>query len=245
METKLIKEAAEIIRNSKNLIAFTGAGISVESGIPSFRGEGGLWSKYDPEILSLSFFKANPKKSWESIREIFYEYWGESSPNPAHKALAKLEEDGILKGIVTMNIDALHQKAGSKHVVEFHGTLDKMVCQKCGKKYKCTDVDLVSLPPKCDCGGILKPDFIFFEEGIPHDAYQESMEMASNADAVLVIGTTGEVAPASYIPVVAKQNRAKIIEINPQESTYTGKISDIYIPEKAGEAMSELLKQLS
>ena len=244
MDEKVLLEVAGIIKNSKNLIAFTGAGISVESGIPSFRGEGGLWSKYDPGILSLSRFIDSPGVCWRSIKEIFYDYWGKSEPNPAHEVLAKLENLGILKAVVTMNIDNLHQKAGSKKVIEFHGTLDKMVCMSCSKKYSVKDVSLEKLPPKCSCGGVLKPDFIFFEEGIPQNAYKESFALAEKADAVLVIGTTGEVTPAAYIPTVAKQNGAKIIEINPAESAYTNSITDIYIPGKAGEVLTEILNKI-
>ena len=243
METNILSKAAEIIRNSKFLIAFTGAGISVESGIPPFRGVGGLWSKYDPDILEIGNFHRRSKECWVKIKEIFYDYWGHTEPNPAHYALAKLEEEGILKAVVTMNIDNLHQKAGSREVIEFHGTMDKMVCTVCGKKYRTADVDIQTVPPKCKCGGVLKPDFIFFGEGIPRDAYEKSFEYAQKADAVLVIGTTGEVAPASYIPTVAKQHGAKIIEINPGQSAYTNSVTDVYIPEKAGIALSELLNQ--
>lgn len=134
MDKDILTQAAELIKNAKCLIAFTGAGISVESGIPSFRGEGGLWSKYNPNVLSLSRFYKETGPAWKDIKEIFYDYWGKSDPNAAHKALAKLETEGLLKAVITMNIDNLHQKAGSKNVYEFHGTLDKMVCTKCGKK---------------------------------------------------------------------------------------------------------------
>jgi NAD-dependent deacetylase len=240
-----ISKVAGIIRNTKNLIAFTGAGISVESGIPSFRGEGGLWSKYDPHILDLDTFYSRTKECWVKIKEIFYDYWGKSDPNPAHYALAKLEEKGFLKGIVTMNIDNLHQKAGSKKVIEFHGTLDKMVCIQCGRKYATSGVKLDVLPPKCSCGGVLKPDFIFFGEGIPEDAYRESFALAKKADAVLVIGTTGEVTPASYIPAIAKQSGAKIIEINPKASAYTNGTTDVFIQEKAGKALTAIVNEIA
>ena len=233
MEENTLK-AARIIKNAKHLIAFTGAGISVESGIPSFRGEGGLWSKYDPHILDLQTFYSRTKECWTTIKEIFYEYWGESSPNAAHFALAKLEEKDILKAVVTMNIDNLHQKAGSKKVIEFHGTLDKMVCIKCGKKYASGSVNLENLPPKCSCGGVL-----------PQDAYKESFALAEKSDVVLVVGTTGEVTPAAYIPTVAKQHGATIIEINPKKSAYTDSITDIFIQEKAGNALNTIIKEFT
>ena len=244
MDENILK-AIQVIKNAKHLIAFTGAGISVESGIPPFRGEGGLWSKYDPHILDLQTFYSRTKECWTTIKEIFYEYWGTSSPNAAHSGLAKLEEKGILKAVVTMNIDNLHQKAGSRKVIEFHGTLDKMVCIKCGKKYPSGKVSLDTLPPKCSCGGVLKPDFIFFGEGIPEQAYKESFELAAKSDAVVVVGTTGEVAPASYIPNIAKQHGAKIIEINPKKSAYTDSITDIFIQEKAGTALNTIIKEIA
>lgn len=244
MDENILK-AIQVIKNAKHLIAFTGAGISVESGIPPFRGEGGLWSKYDPHILDLQTFYSRTKECWTTIKEIFYEYWGTSSPNAAHSGLAKLEEKGILKAVVTMNIDNLHQKAGSRKVIEFHGTLDKMVCIKCGKKYPSRKVSLDTLPPKCSCGGVLKPDFIFFGEGIPEQAYKESFELAAKSDVVLVVGTTGEVAPASYIPNIAKQHGAKIIEINPKKSAYTDSITDIFIQEKAGTALNTIIKEIA
>lgn len=238
------QEVAELIKGAQNAIAFTGAGISVESGIPPFRGQGGLWNKYDPDTLDLNRFKRDSAQTWGPIKEIFYDHWGEASPNPAHKALAAMEKAGQLKGIVTMNIDALHQKAGSRNVVEFHGTLDTMVCMKCGREFASRDVDLSSLPPKCGCGGVLKPNFIFFGEGIPADAYEQSMVMARNADLVIVIGTTGEVMPACYIPTIAAQHGARIVEINPTESSYTHSITTHYLPEKAGEALQQIAREL-
>lgn len=236
-------EIAELICKAKHPIAFTGAGISVESGIPPFRGQGGLWNKYDPGFLTLSTFHRQPEKSWAIIKEIFYDHWGEASPNPAHHALAQLEQMGLLKGIVTMNIDNLHQKAGSAKVIEYHGTIDRMICEKCGKTYPAQKTLTQQIPPKCTCGAILKPDFIFFEEGIPSQAYSESITLARKTDLVLVIGTTGEVMPACYIPIIAKQGGATIIEINPSASTYTHSTTDIYIPQKAGVALEEIIKE--
>ncbi|MCQ2252292.1 MAG: NAD-dependent deacylase [Bacteroidales bacterium] len=239
-----ITTVTEIIRNSKYAIAFTGAGISVESGIPPFRGQGGLWNKYDPDTLDISRFRAHPETVWPPIKEIFYDHWGQAEPNGAHTALAKMEQMGILKGIVTMNIDALHQKAGSQKVIEYHGTLDTMVCTKCGKEHHSGTVNLQSLPPKCSCGGVLKPNFVFFGEGIPHQAFVESQQMAEMADVVIVVGTTGEVMPACYIPVIAKRNGAKIIEINPNESAYTHSTTTHYIKNKASIALAEILEEL-
>lgn len=237
----MYKEAANIIKNSKYLIAFTGAGISVESGIPTFRGKNGIWSKYDPKILDIDYFLNYPKESWEKIKEIFYDYMKDKKPNYAHYFLSKLEQKNILKAIITQNIDNLHQEAGSKNVIEFHGTAKKVLCLKCFNKYPIEKIDLRTLPPLCPkCNGLLKPDFVFFKEPIPENALKKSFELAKKADVILVIGTTGEIMPASQIPIIAKQNNALIIEINPETSNYTHTITDIHLKEKASIAAKKI-----
>lgn len=236
-------QVAELISKAKYPTAFTGAGISVESGIPPFRGEGGLWNKYDPDFLTLTAFHRMPEKAWAIIKEIFYDHWGEAAPNPAHYALATLEKLGMMKAIITMNIDNLHQKAGNTKVIEYHGTIGRLICEKCKKTYKTGTISLDPIPPKCTCGHVLKPDFIFFEEGIPTEAYEESIDIAQKTDLMLVIGTTGEVTPACHVPIIAKQNGATIIEINPSESAYTNTTTDIYIKQKAGIALDAIAKE--
>ena len=233
-----LEKAAELIIQSKHLTAFTGAGISVESGIPPYRGEGGMWTKYDTKAIEINYFYKNPEASWNIIRQIFYDYFGKSKPNPAHIILAELEKKGILKAIITQNIDNLHHEAGSNTVYEFHGNSKIMTCLNCNKKYDVQNVNLENLPPKCSaCNGILKPDFIFFGEGIPEHAYQHSFAEADKADVFLLIGTTGMVQPAALIPFKAKQNGAKIIEINPEKSAFTDEITDVFLKGKAGEVM--------
>ena len=237
----MYKKAANIIKNSKNLIAFTGAGISVESGIPTFRGKNGIWSKYDPKILDIDYFLNYPKESWEKIKEIFYDYMEDKKPNYAHYFLSKLEQENILKALITQNIDNLHQEAGSKNVIEFHGTAKKILCLKCFTKYPIEKIDLNTLPPLCPkCNGLLKPDFVFFKEPIPENALKKSLDLAKKVDVILVIGTTGEIMPASQIPIIAKQNKAIIIEINPEESAYTDTITDIHLKEKASIATKKI-----
>lgn len=245
MNEAQFNKAIEALKNSSHTFAFTGAGISIESGIPPFRGETGLWSKYDPIVLDLNYFKTNPKESWAVIKEIFYDFFGKAKPNDAHFALAKLEDAGLLNSVVTQNIDNLHQEAGSKTVWEFHGNSHSLECTECKTKYKIKDLDFEILPVVCPkCNGLVKPDFIFFGEGIPPLAYEKSMEEAANAEVVLVIGTTGEIMPASYIPQIAKQNGATIIEINPEPSNFTNTITDIYLKSTATEAMNELASEL-
>ena len=241
----LIKEAAELIRQSGFTFAFTGAGISVESGVPPFRGKYGLWNKYDPKVLDLGYYLDNPEHCWIYIREIFYDFFAGAEPNNAHRVLAEMEHRGFLKSVVTQNIDNLHQEAGSKVVHEFHGNAKKLKCLKCGKLYDAEKIDLKNIPPRChDDGEILKPDFIFFGEGIPPLAYKSSFTDAERAEVCLIVGSTGEVTPASHVPRTAKQNGAVIIEINPEESMFTNNITDICLKGKAGEVLPKLAKYL-
>lgn len=226
-------------------MAFTGAGISVESGIPPFRGKHGLWNRYNPEVLDLGFYMENPANCWKYIREIFYDFFADAKPNDAHKVLAEMEEKELLQAIVTQNIDNLHQEAGSKIVHEFHGNSKKLKCLKCGKMFHAKDIDFENIPPKCDEDGeVLKPDFIFFGEGIPRQAYENSFADAEKADVCIIIGSTGEVTPASFVPRTAKQSGATIIEVNPQESMFTNYITDIHLKGKASEVMNALGKSL-
>ncbi len=237
------EEVLNILQHSRFPVAFTGAGISVESGIPPFRGPGGIWNKYDPEILDISYFLKYPEESWEQIRKMFYEVIEKARPNPAHYALAEMENQGRLKGIITQNIDNLHQKAGNKKVVEYHGNTRDVVCLECGKKYPLLQISFEQLPPRCpQCGGLLKPDFVFFGEPIPADAALQAEEWMKNTDLLLVIGTSGVVVPASLLPYTAKQYGAKIIEVNLYPSEYTNRISDYFLQGKASEILPALIK---
>jgi NAD-dependent deacetylase len=245
MNLSEIKRAAEIIKKSEYCIAFTGAGVSVESGIPPFRGENSIWDKYDPLVLDINYFYANPDKSWPVIREIFYDFFGQAKPNIAHKVMAEMEASGILKCVITQNIDDLHQKAGSKNVYEFHGNSQRLVCTKCAFNQNAVDADLSFVPLFCSkCGGLVKPDFVFFGEKIPEDAYQKSMDATHKADVCLIVGSTGEVMPAALIPSEARRNGAFVIEINPETSHFTGAVTNIHLKGKAGEVFEELKKHL-
>ncbi|PUU90197.1 NAD-dependent deacetylase [Halanaerobium congolense] len=240
------RKAAELIKGSKHTTVFTGAGVSVESGVPPFRGENGLWNDYDPIILDLKNFYKHPKESWETIKEIFYDYFGKAEPNEAHKVIARLENAGYVQAVITQNIDNLHQRAGSKNVFEFHGNSRNLICTECGEKYPVSDKLLADLPPKCsECGEVLKPDFVFFGEAIPEREESLSFEEAEKADLFIVIGTTGEVQPASFIPVVAKSKGAQIVEINIKKSNFTDDITKIFIQEKASTAMKKIEAELN
>ncbi len=241
-ELKLYEEAAGYILSSKRTSAFTGAGISVESGIPPFRGENGLWNRYDPVFLDISYFHSNTLKSWELIKEVFYDYFGKAGPNSAHYALAQLESENHLQSIITQNIDNLHQRAGSSNVIEYHGTSHELVCTGCNSRYVAEESYLEVLPPVCKvCGAVLKPDFVFFGEPIPEAASEGASREADRSELFILIGTTGEIMPASMIPYQAKQRGAKIIEINIAPSNYTESITDIYLEGRATEVMETLL----
>ena len=242
MDEKLLKFAAEKIKKANRITAFTGAGISVESGIPPFRGENGLWNRYDPYALDIDHFLANPDKSWKTIQKIFYEHFGKAHPNNAHLALAELEVNNKLHSVVTQNIDNLHQIAGSKNVIEFHGNSHRLVCLKCGSGYSITEYDMAHVPPLCKkCKSILKPDFVFFGEQIPQGAYKKARLETALSDIWIVIGTTGEVYPAANLPIEAKINGKTIIEINIDQSAFTNQITDIFLTGKAAE-VTALLK---
>ncbi|MFW6371560.1 MAG: SIR2 family NAD-dependent protein deacylase [Bacteroidota bacterium] len=243
MREAQLQKATDVLKKSKSIIAFTGAGISVESGVPPFRGENGIWNKYDPKVLDLDFFHENPLASWEVIREIFYNYFGTAQPNEAHKVLGRMEQEGRLDCVITQNIDNLHQAGGSKRVYEFHGNAQWMECTSCGHTFPSDEVDFEKLPVTCPkCEGLVKPAFIFFGEAIPREAYEKSLAAARKADVCLIIGSLGEVMPAAMIPWEAKRNDATIIEINPKPTNFTGSLTDIHLVAKASEAMSALEK---
>ncbi|MFP4363505.1 MAG: SIR2 family NAD-dependent protein deacylase [Spirochaetia bacterium] len=242
--SSIIQAAADEIIAAQYLTAFTGAGISVESGVPSFRGENGLWNTYDPSVLDIGYFKRYTEDSWKVIRKIFYDFFAKAKPNPAHIFLSELEKIGKLDLTITQNIDNLHFDAGSKNVAEYHGNSRKLVCMKCGDTKEAEKIDLNILPPKCSCSGVYKPDFVFFGEGIPSKAAQKAEEAARLTDVMILIGTTGEVYPAAILPRMASRLGATIIEINPDYSGYTDEITDLFIPLKAGEAAVLLHKAL-
>jgi NAD-dependent deacetylase len=240
-----ISRAAQLIKTAKFLTAFTGAGISKESGIPVFRGDDGVYSQYDHSLLEIRNYKTRNEESWKAVKAIFYDFFDTAKPNAAHIILAEWEKLGLLKYVITQNIDNLHQDGGSENVIEYHGTKDNFVCLNCGKNFRLKELNLTEQPPYCSvCKGLLKPDFVFFGEPIPEKAARFSYDVAKKSDVHLVIGTTGEVQPASYIPYYAKKSGAIIIEINPEKSKFTNTITDIYINMKAGEALIELNKNL-
>jgi len=226
-----VEKVISLIKKAQCFVVFTGAGISVESGIPPFRGGDGLWSKYDPSILELQTYLQKPETVWPVIRQLFYKFFVDAKPNRAHQVLALMEEKNFLHAIITQNIDNLHQEAGSHNVVEYHGNSKKFVCTANSSHVVSVDeIDLRAPFPKCPiCGELTKPDFIFFGEAIPAKAIEESMRLSENCDLLMIIGSTGEVMPAAAIPHRAKRNGATIVEINPNASSFTYELSDIVL----------------
>lgn len=233
-------QAADLILTHQPCTALTGAGISAESGIPTFRSKGGLWEKFDPAVYaSIDVFRRDPSKYW-SIRGEFIHNYDAYRPNPGHAALAELERMGLLRQVITQNIDGLHRKAGSRNVTEIHGSLREIHCLACGKQYRAPHVPAGS-PPHCECGGVLKPNTVLFGEPLPPEALESAWHEAGSCGVMLVIGTSAVVQPAASLPMVARDRGAKIIEINP-ELAFPG--ADVAIEDNAGSALPKILAEL-
>ncbi|MBI5118053.1 NAD-dependent deacylase [Candidatus Poribacteria bacterium] len=233
----LIERAAEKIASARKAVALTGAGISVDSGIPAFRGTQGLWDKYDPmEYATIDAFVANPVKIWTMLRELG-DLIGGAKPNGGHAGLAELESLGKLSSIVTQNVDGLHQAAGSSSVIEFHGNGRRLICLSCKRRYDREQIPMDSFPPMCVCFNVLKPDVVFFGELIPMHALMAAHAEVEECDLMLVVGTSAQVEPAASLPYSAKSRGATIIEINPEPTPLTHNIADIAIHESATNAL--------
>lgn len=220
-----IEQAAELIRESRHMVAFTGAGSSTASGIPDFRSPGsGLWEKVNPLLVaSIWSFRVNPRPFFDWVRPLAGLVLT-ASPNPAHEALFMLEEHGYLRAIITQNIDDLHQKAGSTRVLELHGHLREATCIRC---YAVVPVvptveQFISdgEVPHCDCGGVLKPNVILFGEQLPIQVYNEAAAEARRCDLMLVAGSSLEVTPAADLPTIAVDHGARAIVINLQPTPF-------------------------
>lgn len=229
---------ANLMVELKPCVALTGAGISAESGIPTFRSKGGLWEKYDPMVYaSIETFREDPSKYW-TIRGEFIRNYDTYQPNKAHFALAELEKMGIVRHVITQNIDGLHKKAGSQNVTEIHGSLRETYCLQCNKEYLAPNVP-DGMPPYCECGGVLKPNTVLFGEQLPEGALEKAYQESASCKLMLVIGTSAVVQPAASLPAVAQQNGARIVEVN-IERAFSG--ADFVVEEKAGAGLSTILK---
>jgi NAD-dependent deacetylase len=245
-----ILDAARMIIEAQYPISLTGAGMSVESGIPPFRGPGGLWTKYgEPPMNGYQIFLADPKKGWEDrIRRQDDELWRPlkmAEPNPGHRALAELEEIGVLRFLITQNVDDLHRQAGHQNLAEIHGNWKLIRCIECGARFKSEEISLNTLPPPCPrCQGILKGDTVSFGEPIPRDVLQQCMEHSARSDLVIVAGTSATVYPAAGFALEVKERGGALIEANLYESEITP-ICDVSLRGPTGEVLPRLTAAVS
>jgi len=266
----LIKRAAKDLAESKHAIALSGAGMSTESGIRDFRGPKGIWTT-DKKAEAKAYqryelFLRDPKGYWEEMLGVqgtygaFYEEIRRAEPNPGHYALAELEALGILKCVITQNIDGLHKKAGNSRVLEYHGSTHVLRCISCGSRFDREEVSLEELPPRCKCGAALKYDVVHFKEAIPLDVMEESEKEASRCDLMLVCGTSAVVYPFAGLPRIAKfgsgrltagldvmgrRANVKIIEVNADPTPLTReRVSDYLIQGKTGEILPMIVGEL-
>lgn len=243
---RALAELVDQIRGGRGrMVALTGAGISVASGIPPFRGRDGLWARYDPEEFAhIQAFRRNPAKVWGMVAELV-ELLERAEPNPAHRALARLEERGYLRPVITQNIDGLHQAAGSRDVIELHGNFRRAACLDCGARHPMAQVaGRVRLAGaggyRCHCGGWLKPDIVFFGEPLPEQAFLRAWVEVQKAPWLLVVGTSAEVEPAARLPVAARRAGARIVEINPVPVLG----ADVTLPAPAEQVLPRLAETL-
>jgi NAD-dependent deacetylase len=238
-QTKLL----ERLQKAKKLVFFTGAGISAESGIATFRGENGIWNKMKPEELAnFDAFMRNPDLVWEWYqhrRDIV----NNAQPNPGHLTIAALEKYYDVT-VVTQNIDNLHGRAGSTKIFELHGNIERNFCVVCGTFYNLPDLEIKNTAPKCKhCGGLVRPDVVWFGETLPQDQYSGGEKAAAWSDICFVVGTSAVVYPAAYIPMHAKHGGAYVVEIN-IEPTELSKSADYSIYGKSGEILPKLLEEI-
>lgn len=239
-----VEDAVERLAQARRLFVFTGSGMSAESGIPTFRGEDGLWAGARPEeVATPQAFARDPVHVWEWYRDRIAKH-RDAQPNPGHEALAGMErffEDIV---VATQNVDDLHEKAGSSVVHHVHGTMMRNRCSACGRRTRLELEALEVLPPTCDaCDGLLRPDVVWFGEALPQDAWVASEEAAVTADACLAVGSSHLVYPAASLPQTAKASGAVLIEVNPEPSGLTP-LADVSVPQKAGVALPRLVDAL-
>ena len=212
----MFESISDQIKNYKKIVFVTGAGISQESGIPTFRGKDGLWRNYDPmKLATIDAFYENPKLVWEWYNERRNNIF-QAQPNPGHNAIAELEKYAQVV-VLTQNIDGLHKKAGSSNVLELHGSIVKIKCSVCDYNEEIL-TEILDFPPICKCGNILRPDVVWFGEPLPQDVWQNAIKFASQCDLMVIVGTSLAVSPANTLPLYAKQNNATLIEINPEKT---------------------------
>jgi NAD-dependent deacetylase len=238
------------IRRADRVVAFTGAGVSTASGIPDFRGESGLWERYDPQQFHIRAFERDPESFWETMVGVYEEAFGvDPEPTPAHEALAEMERAGVLEGVVTQNADQLHQKAGTENVIELHGNLKEAVCQSCNQREPLSEcIDRArerTLPPHCRvCDGTLKPNGVLFGEQLPEYALYRAHALAEKADVFLAAGSSLTVEPAASLPRTAADRGATLAIVN-LDSTSAYSTADYTFHADATEVLPRLADELT
>jgi len=239
-----ISQLKSIIRDATDIVAFSGAGLSAESGIPTYRGAGGLWNEYDPDkYANIDYFMHDPSYYWRFFRDVRYPILKDAKPNEGHVALAKMEGQGKCKSVITQNIDGLHVEAGQKRVIELHGNTRRFYCMNCSDSLNLSEAhELVGreLPPKCSCGGLIRPDVVFFGESLPQEALEEASRASLECDVFIVLGSSLVVQPAAQLPVLAKRRGAQLIIINIGETPLEG-MADLVFDENASVILSQLV----
>jgi len=246
--SEILKQAATAIARSGVVIGFTGAGVSTESGIPDFRTMGEFWQGFDPatfevEIDNREAFEKNPKKVWGFFAQAIA-VMEQAQPNEGHRALARLGRIGRMAAVVTQNVDGLHQKAGSENVIEFHGNILKLRCPGCGASYSWEEMREGKMPPRCECGSVLKPEVPLFGEAVSLEAFSAARVLAMNAQVMVVAGAHGAIAPVNRIPVVAKEYGALLVEVNQEKSLYTDSFTDFFLQGKSGDVLPLLAREV-
>src|SRR5574342_165920 len=234
----MFEQVVDKLHQAKKIVFVTGAGISQESGIPTFRGDGGLWRKYDPmKLATIDAFYQNPKLVWEWYEDRRKNILA-AKPNAGHVAIANLAKYKEV-WVLTQNIDGLHQRAGSKNVLELHGSIITIKCTVCNFKDMIAN-SFSEIPPLCKCGNILRPDVVWFGEPLPQDVWEEAMMQSSLCDVMIVAGTSLAVSPANMLPIYAKQNGALVIEVNPEE-TPMSKSMELSIRSTSAKALPQIV----
>lgn len=248
IDQEQVKKVGELLKSSRYTVCLTGAGVSTASGIPDFRTPGkGLWSKVNPiEVTSIQAFRDNPSRFYKFYRPRIEELQ-RVSPNPAHKALAKLEDAGYLQFLITQNIDNLHQRAGSKHIMEIHGNLNQAICIRCGERISSQELikridENKNGIPYCQCGGVLKPDVVLFGEALSN--IEEAIDEASKAELFLAIGSSLQVSPANLLPEYSMAKKGKLVIINYMQ-TYLDKKAAIVVNQDIGLFLTILCQHLN
>jgi NAD-dependent deacetylase len=236
-------ELVKLLRSVRKVAVLTGAGISAESGVPTFRGDEGLWSKFRPEELAtVDAFMRNPNLVWEWYMHR-RQLMGTVKPNPAHISLAEMEKHYDDFTLITQNIDGLHRQAGSQNILELHGNISLNKCFDCGKPYT-GDINLDSgTLPVCDCGGKIRPDVVWFGELLPPEALNKAFDASARAELFLSVGTSAVVHPAASMPLTAKRNGAHLVEVNLEPTPIT-EFSDWAFHGKAGDIMPAIVESL-